>query len=723
MTKYGFTFISWHRNFKYNFFVLLQTTETYNFFTTTDMLKYFLTLLTFSGFLSGAFAQLTTTNASSAEQVVESLIGSGITVFNVQAKGAYGLFSNGASSINIEDGVIIATGDINNAIGPNLNNSMSGSTGSGGDNDLAGLIGEPASNLNDAAVIEFDFIPQEDEISVKYVFGSDEYPEYVCSSFNDAFAFIVSGPGINGSVNIAQIPGSGIPVSINNVNDNTGTCSEPGNEIYFVENYAGTGAYNVQYDGFTVPLEAKLSITPCETYHIKLVVADVGDGAYDSGVFLEKGSFTSGNVNVTSVSFSERFEYAIEGCNNNAFIFTRDENLELPLSVKLEIGGSATNGIDYTTIADSLYFAENEDSVTFNIVPLLDSVSDPIEFITVAIDDGCKLDEDVDTIFIREFFDLTDSVYQICLGDGVQLNADYIFPDDQFVWTPSSGLSCDSCQSPYASPSNTTMYHVDITEPSSGCMGKDSIEIQVLEYPDLNLTGNTLLCNEPNTELTVSTGLDETVNLQWFLDEGVISSGTHTNQSVSQTGNYFVVGDNQSLCYDTSNVHFVEFIHITVDAGEDQTIVYGEVTNMTAASNLNVNPTWTTERPESLSSLTDLYAYAAPTATTTYTLTDEYKGCKATDEMQIQVRLFVPTAISPNGDGANDAWEILGLNELLYYEIAVRNRYGNVVYNCHNNYEPWNGIRNGQELPVGTYYYTINTPDQQEYAGSLTIMR
>ena len=80
-------------------------------------------------------------------------------------------------------------------------------------------------NTNDAAVLEFDFIPTGDSLSFNYSFGSDEYNEYVCGSVNDAFGFFLSGPGINGAysnnaINLAIIPETdGTPVTINSVNN------------------------------------------------------------------------------------------------------------------------------------------------------------------------------------------------------------------------------------------------------------------------------------------------------------------------------------------------------------------------------------------------------------------------------------------------------------------------------------------------------------------------
>ena len=57
--------------------------------------------------------------------------------------------------------------------------------------------------INDAAVLEFDFIAISDTILFDFVFASDEYLEFVNTAFNDVFGFFLSGPGINGPYMVA----------------------------------------------------------------------------------------------------------------------------------------------------------------------------------------------------------------------------------------------------------------------------------------------------------------------------------------------------------------------------------------------------------------------------------------------------------------------------------------------------------------------------------------
>ncbi|MCP4348624.1 MAG: hypothetical protein GY795_24345 [Desulfobacterales bacterium] len=210
--------------------------------------------------------------------LVDYLLDKGVEVSNVTFTGANlaaGYFDGGEDSgIGLTTGVILSSGRVADVIGPNNNDSTSNSNGQPGDDDLNVLIN---GITNDAAVLEFDFVPVGKSISFRYVMGSDEYPEYL--SYSDVFGFFLNGE------NIALLPETTTSISITNVNHQT-------NSEYYVSN--SPTEHNIQCDGFTVVLEVLANVTPGKTHHIKLAVADKGDSAYDTWVFIEGGSFISG---------------------------------------------------------------------------------------------------------------------------------------------------------------------------------------------------------------------------------------------------------------------------------------------------------------------------------------------------------------------------------------------------------------------------------------------
>lgn len=223
-------------------------------------------------------------------KIIQSLVGPGVTVSNIQTtlpatSDIYGSFTGGTNVIGMESGLIMTSGSVFNALGPNVSPSTSQ------DNGLPGYLPIDTSGF-DAAVISFDVKSSTSFLSFRYVFASEEYNEYVGSVFNDDFAFLISGPGIPAGTNIALIPGTTHAVDINDVNLNL-------NPQYYINNDSAQNAdpvrfQNLEYDGLTKVLTtANITVVPGATYTITLVIQDVADHIYDSGVFIEGGSITS----------------------------------------------------------------------------------------------------------------------------------------------------------------------------------------------------------------------------------------------------------------------------------------------------------------------------------------------------------------------------------------------------------------------------------------------
>ena len=250
-----------------------------------NLSKLLILLLSFTFSLSETTAQLVTTPESDPQTLIDELLGTGVIVSNIQvncADGAIGTFDGTSSNIGINQGIMLTTGQVSNAVGPNDTPDFGIDNGFPGDTDLESITGEPSF---DACVLEFDFIPFSDNLTFNYVFGSEEYLEFV-DQFNDVFAFLISGPGFPIPTNIALIPGTAQAVTINNLNDMD-------NSQFFIDNGDGISPSpnsTVQYDGFTTTLSVNVTVVPCETYRLKLAIADTSDGVLDSGVFLETNS-------------------------------------------------------------------------------------------------------------------------------------------------------------------------------------------------------------------------------------------------------------------------------------------------------------------------------------------------------------------------------------------------------------------------------------------------
>lgn len=252
-------------------------------------MKRIFTLLIFLSSLSLAQAQILIDSAANWQQHIPNLLGGEcVQISNVSVTGdlgAFGLFQDTSGLLGITQGIVMTSGRARIAAGPNDQSGAGLGLYTPGDADLQALLNGMTLTY-DAAAIEFDFTsPILDTVSVDYVFGSEEYLEFVGSNFNDVFAFFVSGPGINGLENIALVPGTQMPVAINSINQDT-------NSIYYVNNLdQGQGGITqlnqyLQYDGLTVPLTATFVAQAGVTYHLKMVISDASDGILDSGVFL-----------------------------------------------------------------------------------------------------------------------------------------------------------------------------------------------------------------------------------------------------------------------------------------------------------------------------------------------------------------------------------------------------------------------------------------------------
>ncbi|MFL5728695.1 MAG: choice-of-anchor L domain-containing protein [Cytophagaceae bacterium] len=241
-------------------------------------------IINITGSSSGGKFQV---SSSTPENLVKNiLLCPGISVSNITYTGDpsfIGSYKN-AGSLTPRDGLILCTGGIQYALPDSIDQ---GTSISPGDDDLTSMIG---AQTYDAAVLEFDFIPIFDSLNFRYIFASYEYPEFTCSSFNDAFAFFLSGPGITGTKNLALIPGTSMPVTINNVNNGNPYDSSciPSNPQYYIDNAQHT---ILGFDAYTVNFTAKEKVNPGSQYHIKIAIADASDAILDSGVLIEGKNF------------------------------------------------------------------------------------------------------------------------------------------------------------------------------------------------------------------------------------------------------------------------------------------------------------------------------------------------------------------------------------------------------------------------------------------------
>ncbi len=393
-----------------------------------------------------------------ADQAVQALLGPGVTYSNAVFNGLPiqlgQMTGNTDPNFQITEGIVIGCSDaqevVPNFFGTFLTPNISG------DPDLLAvansvppLIGQffTVGSVNNIASLEFDFVAVGDSLNFNYIFGSDEYLQWVNSQFNDVFAFFLSGPGITGSyaspaafpggsVNIAIVPQSvpPLPITISSVNNVI-------NAPYYVDN--GAGGIPINLNGFTVKIAAQYDLVCGETYHIRLAIANGSDQALKSDVIIEAGSFTTGTDNagisssVVNPAPNLPPNSVLEGCVNGQITFNFPDCLAQGDTVNLIFGGTATyledyhtNGVTQFVVADTMF--------VIDIITIPDNIFEGTETITISCSYLCE--GACDSVSISATLDLLDYVgfgasptddFLICPGSSQTVN-----PGGSGGWPP-----------------------------------------------------------------------------------------------------------------------------------------------------------------------------------------------------------------------------------------------------------------------------------------------
>jgi hypothetical protein len=520
-----------------------------------------------------SFGQLQTSGGQSPNFLVQNvLLGQGVDVSNIFYSGsndAIGTFDASNASIGIDEGIIMTTGTIypgnDGPHGPNNQENAGFDNGSTGYSQLDNLVG--GTSTYNATILEFDFIPNSDTVRFKYVFGSEEYPEYVGTEFNDVFAFFITGPGIpGGTQNMAIIPGTTQPVAINNVNSGQ-------NSSFFQYNGTGNNSpYNqdpfyVQYDGFTTPMEAVSKVQCGETYHLVIAIADVADPIYDSGIFLEKNSLSSKQpVEVSYELSSDPYgdgETMAQSCTSAEVTITRSgNNINQPLTIPIQVSGSGVEGLDYSTIPPSITFSSGQTTLSFTIDALNNTALTGVVnlFLEFAIQDPCGNDvfQNIE-LFIKpvEPVAVTLNTQEVlCPGDEIEIVAEASGGGDGYNYQWSTGETTPSI---FVSPNSTQSYSVDVTDNCLNETASATITVDVPVFDPLLIDATDDIVEQcpfvPHDLNVEATGGSGSYTFRWLDPDGNVestSNGVHV--SVPETSTYTVIVEDQCGERDTTTV-------------------------------------------------------------------------------------------------------------------------------------------------------------------------
>lgn len=510
-------------------------------------------------FTSSLQAQIELDINLTPEELASIINGNGVQILNpviTCADSAFGAFDiSGIGDFPNGTGVALSTGNIFDMYGPNVLESTTTEWFTPGDPDI-NIITNATSF--DACAFEFDVVPVGDTLRFDFTFASEEYEEYVGTPFNDAFAFLISGPGITGDPglsgfeNIALIPNTTTPVTINNVNNGNPDIGFPAaNPDFFHSNPPGFGT-DFEYDGWTKGLFAQKVVTACDTFRLKLVIADVADRRWDSTVFIE--AIESNSITLTAET-DAGIDNMIEGCNDGTITFTRVPVTGDPLDVIFFIGGTATNGVDYPLIGTDpdpdvpkiITIPANEASASILIEPFDDGIDEGIETIIFYVGNpncpGTIQDSLIFNIQDELLVEIDPPLVFLCPGES------HTFTVNEggvtFAWTPGDFLDDPNIMEPTATPDDDIIY--TLTTTASECVATAEGEIRVSNIV-LSADASDILCGgsgEGEINLTVAGG-ETPYEFEWSGPDGF--SSTDQNLTGLEPGTYTVVVTDREGC-------------------------------------------------------------------------------------------------------------------------------------------------------------------------------
>ena len=679
------------------------------------------------------------------ELVNDVLVGSSCLVSNITWKTgiSYGAQDNGISYFNkngsdfdFEEGVLLSTGDYRLAPGP-ANGSSSGVPSVWlGDADLSALMAANGQTgiFSNASVLEFDFMPVVSDFKFNFIFASNEYGTYQCS-YSDAFAFLLTDLTTNITTNLAVIPGTTTPVAVTTIRDgqHNGGC-QSANIEYFHSYYGGaTGLPIIQspitFRGRTIPMTAESAVVPGRSYHIKLVIADYGpfgpDGAMDSAVFLDGGSFNIGNVdfgddllvennnalcNGESVTLSsgldpDLFDFqwykgdaVIEGATGPSYVATESGEYTLQATIP---GSSCSLG----------------DTVKVEIYPEMNLVKAPNVEICVFGEQMPPVDitvnEDLITSNIPDMTDVVITYHET----------------EQQATDGTDAIAQPTAYEPNAVPK--TVY-VRVHNTKTGCTELTFFDVVRKRVTSFTTPNDIITCVYDNVITPVDlTSIEPALNQQataglqitYYENEqdainltSEITNTTAYTPDALPTTVYINIFDESNQCRSILNFDIVESQKIEPFVLEDITSCNAYV--LVALPQGYYYSTGEFGKGEVLPAgkRYDSGKY------TVYININNQDGCVFSSKQEIEViPCTVPKGISPNGDGLNDALDLT-----YYHPVVVKifNRQGKEVYSHGPGYtNQWSGqAKNGNLLPDGTYFYKITTVTE-ELTGYIQLVR
>ncbi|WPO83890.1 choice-of-anchor L domain-containing protein [Chryseobacterium sp. JJR-5R] len=674
----------------------------------------------------------------------------------------WGYFNKATTSFPFADGIVLTTGYAREAGNSAITGSLQGSISTSGDADLAAATSTNINNQRDAVALEFDFVPNSNQIKFNYIFASEEYTGSFPCSYSDAFALLIRPAAGGPYTNVAILPGTAGPVSVTNIRPATqfggGTLSCGAlNPTYF----AGYNTMSIEtnFNGRVIPLTAIADVTPGVAYHFKMVLADYNDQTLDSAVFLEGGSFDIGIkiVDANGVVLPDTLNI----CDNTPQVLTALLTAAPGMTFQWYKDGVMINGatnISYTATSPGAY--EVKVSVPGNqcpasaVITIVGGTTPPAQNATLKL---CTTPS-VSTFNLNNATPLittsTTAVvrYYVNQADAVAQNANFIAPAQLGSYNGTDGQ----------------VLHVVVSN-GAFCSKTVTLTLRKEATPVAQLTATKVrICVGESTTLTAANG----VTYEWV---GMPLTGATQTVSPTQTTTYsvFAIGAQgcKSLQPATLTVEVVPAITSSLSGGM---ICQGDVITLDAGAGPSYNYLWSTGDTSQTISVATPGAYSVTinngvcqkqfttqviqaiipeiinvnynengtmiiTASNpsngpleysidngvTWQNSNTFSNIPRNIVVSIRVRVkktscvgfleyftfIMQNVITPNGDNINDLIDFRGIIKNKDFKASVFDRYGKEVYTATSLQPYWDGYFQGKKLPTASYWYQITFED------------
>ncbi|MBB4805028.1 gliding motility-associated-like protein [Chryseobacterium defluvii] len=681
---------------------------------------------------------------------------------------SWGYFHKGTTNFPFKDGIVLSTGFAVKAGNSFNGTTLSDNLPTGSDPDLVAAT-NPSGSLNDAVILEFDFVPTSSQVKFNYLFASEEYTGGFPCSFSDAFALLLRPVAGGPYINMAVLPSGAGPVSVTNIhpaNQDNGLPLSCGasNPAFF----AGYNNANIEtnFNGRTIPLTATATVVPGQAYHFKMVLADAIDSSWDSAVFLEGGSFNIGvelldnngatlpsDINVCdsvpqilTASVSDpimTFQWffngtAITGATSNTITAVQPGTYTIEVSVpgnpcpgtaSIQIHGGTTPLAQDAT----LLLCTTPDITTFDLnhaKPLISPTTGAVfRFYENLADAQAQNNNFIANILSYNGADgqilyvvvsnggFCSKLIELTLQKEVTPTAHLtssrikICPGETVNFTASGGATYLWSNFPGTGSTqsvtlhNTTTFTVYAIGPK-GCKSLQPATVTVEVTPEITSPlADVEICI--GDRVTLDAGAGPNYKYLW-------STGATTQTiNVDQLGVYTVAIDN-GYCIKTftAKVMAAATPYVT-------NLQYANNTLTITAQNTSINNIQGTLEYSIDGGLTwqDSNVFTGLQNNTTYQILVRIKGTHCTGGIEFYT-LHISNLITPNQDGVNDVLDLATFGQFKNFTGSIYDRYGVEMFRFSKETPIWDGTVGGKRLPTATYWYKFNF----EYPKSKTQM-